>query len=103
MQIDFYFIAKGLLLFYIWTLIAFCVLFILKSKKVYLYLKRLEKNCVDKKREWAKNNYTLKTVLNLVKNSLESLLLSTFPVFFQGIVFYKWAKTSLNLTRKALR
>lgn len=89
MQIDFYFSAKLFLLFYIWSLITFCVLFILKSKKVYFNLKEFEKICVHGKKKVIKN--------------LKDFILSVFPLFFQGYVFCQWVKTGFNLTRKTLK
>ena len=114
MQINLYFIAKLFLLFYIWGLTTFFVLFILKSRKFYFDLKEFEKICIQRKREvvrnflplvfsLAKKNESLKTILNLNKNNLKDFVLSVFPLFFQSFIFYKWAKTGFNVTRKALR
>jgi len=109
MQFDFYFIAKSILLFYILGLIAFCVLFVLKSRKFYFNLKSFEKLCVYRKRDivhnflpmvlyLAKKNEFFKTVFNLDKHNLKDFFLSVFPLFF-----YQWIKTSFNLTKKVLR
>lgn len=103
MQIDFYFLAKLFLLLYIWALIAFCILFILKSRNFSLSLKECEKACVCKKIEWAKKKKDFKIVLSSSKNSLKDLLLFAFPGVSQGYVFYSWIRTGFNLTRKTLR
>ena len=114
MQINLYFTAKLFLLFYIWGLITFFVLFILKSRKFYFDLKEFEKICVKRKREvihhflplvfsLAKKNESLKTVLNLDKSNLKDFVLSVSPLFFQGLFFYQWFKTGFKLARKALR
>ena len=103
MQINFYFTANLLLLFYIWGLITFFVLFILKSRRTYFNLKELEKIFVHRQREWAKKNESFKIALNLNRNNLKNLLLSVFPLFFQGYVFYQWVRTGFNLTRRVLR
>ena len=114
MQIDFYFIAKLFLLFYVWSFIAISVLFILKSRKFYFNLKKFERICVHRKREvvrnflplvfnLAKKNESFKTVLNLNKNNFKNFVLSIVSLFFQSFIFYKWAKTGFNMTRRALR
>ena len=114
MQINFYFISKLFLLFYVWILIAFCILFILNSRRICFNLKEFEKKCIQRKREvvhnflplvfnLAKKNESLKTVLNLNKYNLKDYFLSVFPLFFQGYIFYQWVRTSFNLTRRALR
>ncbi len=114
MQINLYFIAKLFLLFYSWILIAFCVLLVLNSRKVYSSLKEFEKLFVHKKKEvihnilpltfyLAKKNESFKTILNWDKSNFKDFFLSVFPLFFQGLFFYQWIKTGFNLARKTLR
>ena len=114
MQFNLYFIAKLILLFYVWAGIAFCILLILKSRKIYLDLQKAESLFLNKKREVTRNvlplvfnlankNELFKLVLNLDKHNLKDFFLSVFPLFFQGLFFYQWIKTGFNLTRKVLR
>ena len=114
MQIDFYFLARLFLLFYLWIFIAICVFFIFQSRKIYFRLNEFEKLCVSRRREiihnflpvvfdLAKRNKSFKAVLNLNRRNVKDFVLSVFPLFFQSFLFYKWVKTGFNLTRKVLR
>ena len=99
--------AKLFLLFYVWSFIAISVFFILKSRKIYFDLKKFERICVQRKREVVRNFLPL--VFNLAKKNesfkiiLKILSYQYFLIFFQSFIFYKWAKTGFNVTRRALR
>lgn len=114
MQIKFYFIAKLLLVFFVWTLLVLFVLLILNSRKIYFTLKEIEENCIQKRRETvrtllpivfdlADRNNSFKAILNLNKGNFKDYLLLLIPTFFQGLFFYQWIKAGFRLTRKVLR
>ena len=69
MQIDFYFIAKLLLIFFVWILLTLFILFILNSRKIYFALKEINGGVAKINGEEAekgiKPNLTSKNVLTI--------------------------------------
>ncbi len=114
MHLDFYLIAKMVLLFCVWFFIVSFTVVILKSKNLYSRLKKTEVICINKRKELiynflptvsdlAKKNETVKSLLNFKRSNTKEFLISVFPLLFQGWIFYQWIKSSFGLRNKVLR
>ena len=105
-MLNFYFIFKLFLILYVWVLIAFCVLFLLKSRGIYLRLKEYEKFCISKRREAV--HYLVPVMFdisNLSKRvqSFLNLNQSSFSSIFKSFGFFQGIRYGLSLTRRLLK
>lgn len=113
MNLDLFFIAKLFLITYLWTLIGFCIWFILNSCKIYKKLKYYELLCRNKRQEVvhsfipvmfevASYNKKLQMALRINKISMKDFLPLAMQIL-KSINLLIGVKASLALIRKLFR
>ena len=111
MTIDIFFIAKVILIAYLWVLITLCTLFILNSKKLYSNLKAYEDHFRKKKREVIHNfvpvmasisrqNRNFQSILEINKSTKKEVVSLLFPIVCNFFMLFQSTKLGIDLTKK---
>lgn len=114
MAFDFYFLGKIFLISYVWILILFCIIFLIKSGTLHKKLKYYESFFNQARRgtvrkfipvllELREKNKTFQLFLGENKSSLKDLLFLVISPLTRGFGLIPGMKFGFYLTRKVLR
>ena len=112
MDINFFLIAKVTLIVYMWILIVFYIIFLLKSQRIYKKLKDLERQSIKNRREVIhkliptvlyinKYNSSFQTMLNLNLKSPKDIGFLTSNLF-KSFSFYQSLRYRINIIKSIL-